>query len=169
MLIIQQTLITIGERAFRACAIDSITIPRSVTEIKDETFSHCSNLKQITIPNSVSTIGNQAFIGCSILKKIIFEDGTTDIYLVGKEIFYDCPLEEIHVGRNISHAYYSPFSNLPKLYHLTIGPNVSYFSGLFQNCTGLSQVIIEDRDSELTLDPEIFKNCPLDSLYIGGK
>ena len=41
--------------------ITQITIPSSVTEIKDNAFSFCSSLAQITIPSSVNSIGNNIF------------------------------------------------------------------------------------------------------------
>ena len=50
--------------------ITEILIPDGITEIKNEAFRKCSNLKSIIIPNSVTKIGSYAFSGCSNLKNI---------------------------------------------------------------------------------------------------
>lgn len=66
----------IGDKAFQACGIKSITIPDSVTSIGYRAFSGCWNLTSITIPDGVTSIGNQAFIDCGILKSIIVDDNS---------------------------------------------------------------------------------------------
>ena len=42
--------------------IKELTIPNSVTSIKNYTFYNCSGLSSVTIPNSVTTIGESAFM-----------------------------------------------------------------------------------------------------------
>lgn len=45
--------------AFYNCSnIKSITIPKNITIIEDDTFSGCRSLVELLIPNTVSTIGN---------------------------------------------------------------------------------------------------------------
>ena len=61
----------IGKEAFLGKNISSITIPTSVTGIKESAFKNCSSLASITIPNSVTNIGNSAFEGCSVLNTVI--------------------------------------------------------------------------------------------------
>ena len=48
----------------------SITIPNSVTSIREGAFGYCSSLTSITIPSSVTSIGRDAFGYCSNLKTI---------------------------------------------------------------------------------------------------
>ena len=47
--------------------VTELTIPNTVTEIKDYAFSGCSSLASITIPDSVTSIGSSAFYNCSSL------------------------------------------------------------------------------------------------------
>ncbi len=57
----------------------NITIPDSVTSIKDYAFSDCSNLESIIIPDSVTSIGEGAFSGCSSLEYVHIPSGVIKI------------------------------------------------------------------------------------------
>ena len=65
-----------------------ITIPASVTSIKDGTFFWCHSLTNIIIPEGVTSIGKQAFFGCNRLKKVAIPASVTSI---GEAAFDDCP------------------------------------------------------------------------------
>ena len=58
-------------------SLTSITIPNSVTGIRDYAFAYCTSLTSVTIPNSVTSIGNSAFEGCTGLTEIDFSTHTT--------------------------------------------------------------------------------------------
>ena len=114
----------------------------SVTSIQRDAFKGCSSLTELTISNSVTSIGNCAFNGCTGLKKLIIEDGESKLTLdcssyyyegEGKGLFYDCPLESIYIGRELSYYSdkahgYSPFYSKKKLTSLTIGNSVTSIS-----------------------------------------
>lgn len=71
---------TIGDYAFNGCSsLTSVTIPSSVTEIKESTFLNCSGLVSITIPEAVTTIRFQAFSHCSSLTSITLPGSVTVI------------------------------------------------------------------------------------------
>jgi len=50
----------------------SVTIPDSVTTIRDAAFYGCTSLTSVTIPDSVTTISNAAFYGCTNLKDVYY-------------------------------------------------------------------------------------------------
>ncbi|MBR1591578.1 MAG: leucine-rich repeat domain-containing protein [Ruminococcus sp.] len=90
--VIPDTVIRIGERAFKNCSsLVSITIPDSVKSIGEDAFSctkwlenypddfviineilikYKGNAKYVTIPDSVTNIGKNTFWSCSSLKSI---------------------------------------------------------------------------------------------------
>lgn len=72
---------------FMSCYLTSITIPDSVTSIKEYAFRGCSSLESIIIPDSVTSIGEGTFYNCSSLESIIIPDSVTSI---GEGAFYEC-------------------------------------------------------------------------------
>lgn len=63
----------IGSFSFYASDITSVTIPESVTEVKEWAFENCSSLKSIRIPPTVKTIGQGAF-------GFFYENGINNTY-----------------------------------------------------------------------------------------
>ena len=67
--IIPDTVTTIGQSAFKNCAVTSVVIPNSVTKIEDYAFCSCHDLISIVIPDTVTQIGECAFHGCPKISK----------------------------------------------------------------------------------------------------
>ena len=150
---IGNSVTTIGKGAFENCTgLTEVTISNSVTSIGDGAFSGCTGLVEITIPNSVTSIGNYAFRDCSSLKSLTIEDGDSELKLgyngSNEGLFYDCPIETLYLGRNLSYNTnssfgYSPFYSINKLKSVTIGNSVtSIGESAFDHCTGLISVTI---------------------------
>jgi len=53
--------------------ISSVTIPNSITDIREYAFYSCSNLTNVIIPDSVNTIGTNAFGNCANLTNITID------------------------------------------------------------------------------------------------
>ena len=71
--VIEYGVTSIGSRVFHLCLrLTSITIPNSVTSIRDYAFKNC-NITSITIPNSVTSIGEKVFMDNLRLTSIIVE------------------------------------------------------------------------------------------------
>ena len=189
-----------GEGLFYDCPLDSVYIGRNITFSNRKfdgysPFYNSNTIKSVTIGESVTKIDNQTFLGCSGLKNLIFEDGIQTLSLGynsyssltvgvgatdGSGLFSSCPLETIHLGRNISYASgaeygYSPFAGKSRLKSVTIGKSVSYIGeyafkgcwwltsfyipnsvteirkGAFNGCSGLTNLTIEDGTDTLTL------------------
>ena len=149
---------------FSGCTrLKKFKIGSSVKTIADAAFANCRLLESITIPASVTKIGtdvtqntNRVFYGCTSLKSVIFEDGTSELSLgyydssPGKGLFFDCPLQEVYLGRNITYPYasypshrgYSAFYNQQNLTQATIGEKVTSLSDyLFYGCKNLDRII----------------------------
>ena len=56
-----------------------MTIPDSVTNIKNGAFYECTSLETITIPDSVTEIGSYAFSGCKNLSSVALSKGLVDL------------------------------------------------------------------------------------------
>ena len=80
--------------------LESIAIPKGVTEIEDYTFFRCRNLVDITIPDSVVSIGREAFSGCNSLTNITLPKSVTRIE---NNAFDECYDLKIH-GKTGSYA-----------------------------------------------------------------
>jgi BspA type Leucine rich repeat region (6 copies) len=103
-------LLSIGYNAFYGTALESLTIPNTVTEVQWNAFSQCASLttvklsssltnismwsfsycfslQEIEIPESVTYIENRAFFSCINLKKVTLPVNLTDL---GSDVFNEC-------------------------------------------------------------------------------
>ena len=63
----------IGMNAFVAFdSLRTFTIPDCVTELENEVFWSCKNLKQVTFGTGIKTLGNNVFLECTSLEDLYF-------------------------------------------------------------------------------------------------
>ena len=182
---IPATVTSIGTYAFAYSGVTSLTIPESVISIENYAFKDCTSLTSISIAGSVTSIKNYAFNGCTGLKTLRLEDGTTTLSLgyktytssgTGKGLFYDCPLESIYVGRNLTYTDNSSgysYTTYPQYYgysafaqnktanlEVEIGANVTSIAiYMFDACTGLNKVTVSSSAQITTIGRYAFYNC----------
>lgn len=123
-----------SDKGYEVCGYDS-SIPSDVViqssieslpviSIGYSAFEGCAKMESITIPASVTTIVHEAFYNCSSLRILKIEDGNTDLDIYSDDVFQNCPIEELYLGRNISLSRFSsPFPN--SLSKVTIGSDVT--------------------------------------------
>ena len=113
-LTIPNSVTAIKNSTFFGCSsFTAITIPEGVTSIGDEAFSFCSNLTDITLPASVPSIGKYAFQGCDSLTAITIPEGVTSI---GEGAFRDCSsLTTIVLPKSVKRICDMAFAWCPKL------------------------------------------------------
>ena len=68
-------------------ALDSLTLPNSLTRIGDEAFSGCKGLRAVILPESITWIGKYTFNQCTNLSYIRLPKGLRTIY---EYAFADC-------------------------------------------------------------------------------
>ena len=120
---VPNSVIEIDEYSFSGCTgLTNITIPNSVREIDQGAFSGCTGLTDVTIPGSVWEIDERAFSGCTELKSVIISDGVMEI---SDYAFSGCTeMTSITIPISVREISFNSFYNCP---NLTIyGQNASY-------------------------------------------
>ena len=180
------TTINIGDKvnlipnyAFSRCTgLTNITIPNSVTSIGEYAFYDCTKLTSINIPKSVSSIGNNAFNGCTYMNELYIENGENSLQLGYNEntnngLFYDCPLENLYLGRNLVYSHssemgFSPFYKKTELKNITISNFVQTIgNNLFYGCSYISFLSIPS--SVTNIGTKAFYNCTALESLLGGE
>lgn len=72
-------LITLGEAAFMNSAIETVTIPASVTTIKKDIFSGCVHLTTAVLEDGCTVVGDSMFINCTALTSVTLPETITNI------------------------------------------------------------------------------------------
>ena len=143
--------------------IVNANIPYGITNIAEEAFKNCSNLKSVIIPNSVTSIGRGAFYLCTGLTSVIIPNSVT---IIDEMAFYCCggltsviiPNSVLSIGANafdycksltsvvvpdsVTSIGSGVFSRCTSLTSATMSNSVSDMSNAFQNCTSLTQIVI---------------------------
>ena len=152
---VEYRTISIGDGAFLGCeGLTSIEIPSSVTSIGNGAFYGCRGLGSIEIPNSVASIYKDTFGGCTGMTSVTIGNSVTSI---GENAFWDCrKLTSIKIPNSVTSIDNGAFSGCKKLNNLTIedGENILSFHTSNTTISGFS-------------DCTVFKNCPIETLYIG--
>lgn len=88
-IVVSEGITEVGERAFYwATNCTSVTLPSSLTAIREYGFNNLRALEQITLPENLRTIEFCAFSECPALKSIVLPDSVTT---VGPSAFSNCP------------------------------------------------------------------------------
>lgn len=163
-----------------------IVIPEKITynghdydveQIDSKAFYNCKSLNSVSFPTSLQSIGSYAFYGCVLLSTVSLPASLTSI---GDHCFDGCSaLQQINLAKCQTIGQYA-FNGCKLLATLSVPNSVTKISDFaFNNCTSLTQVTFEDGASELSLgrstrpyagnttSASLFKDCPLDSIYIG--
>ena len=135
------TLTSIGKDAFRVenyqgpGKIESIVIPDSVTDIEAGAF-YGQGLRSITIPGSVSVIKEDAFRFCDSLESVIILEGVTEIE--GYAFAYCNNIKTVSVPSTVtsigSSQVFGPGANLTDIYSYSEAtPWISFSHGVNYN------------------------------------
>jgi BspA type Leucine rich repeat region (6 copies)/Hint domain len=157
---------SIGNSAFQASGLRSITIPSSVTSIDDYAFRDCSGLTSVTIPSSVTSIGDSAFSNCSGLTSVTIPSSVT---LIKDYAFANCiKLTSVTIPSSVTSIGIGVFANCSGLTSVTIPSSVtSIGDGAFYRCSKLTSVTIPS--SVTSIGNGAFNECNnlLDAYFDG--
>ena len=124
-----------------ASSITSITISNNTASIGKSSFEDCSNLTSIIVPNNVTTIGEYAFAGCTKLTSITL---STKLITIGSYAFKGCGnLISIDIPNSVTAIYSYAFEDCSKLTSIVIPNSITIiYCDTFYNCNGLTSITI---------------------------
>lgn len=139
-----------------------VKLPENMTEVGEDIFGDCKNLRGVKLPEGVSRINKEAFYGCSILETINFPAKLTS---VGDNAFSLCSKMELdNLPNSLLHVGQSAFCYVP-LKALKLDRKVEIGAGAFSNTPITEIEMATPCDSILG---ETFSNCPnLTKITIG--
>ncbi len=141
----------IGEGAFSGDeALNKVSLPNGLDEIRDEAFSNCNDLSSIYIPASISIIGSGAFKYMSSLSEIIVDENNKNYTSLDGNLYsknmeklirycYKDNEQSFIVPESvvsISDSAFTLFGDFCTLTELKLGEGISYIGKeAFSNCT----------------------------------
>ena len=146
-------LVSIGQRAFYYNDVRTVSIPHTVTSIRDEAFRACNYLGDPDLPSSLSYIGFEAFRDCHSITELIVPDSVT---VLGDGAFYICDsLVSVKIDTGILQRSFGYCSSLETV---EFGKNVKKLGyGCFYRCESLRSVEIPDGVKSISADA--FRGC----------
>lgn len=164
---VNSNITCIGTGGFKdAHYLEAISIPDSVTSIKDRAFDGCIKLNNITIPNHITSIANYTFNSCSNLKEIIIPDSVTSI---GNYAFYHCyKLASINIPDNVKSIGSYAFGSCDNLASINLPNGITEIEeATFAGCTELTSIVIPE--SIESIGSSAFSGCrDLKDIYYDG-
>lgn len=77
-IIVEEGITSIGIRGFQSYSVYHLSLPTTLTQIKDYAFDGCTFYCEVVIPGNVKTLGKQSF-WCTLNKGIILEEGVESL------------------------------------------------------------------------------------------
>ncbi|MBQ3589720.1 MAG: leucine-rich repeat domain-containing protein [Clostridia bacterium] len=149
---------TFGNQVFLGCtALETITLPNTITSMGGSVFSGCTNLKSINWPTNITTIPSSTFSGCT---NLVFEIPTC-VTSIGASAFQNCDsLVSVTIHDNITNLGSYAFSSCDNLEEIVISDNslvANKLIGIAEYCPKLTSFRIPPLVTELGYDN--FRGC----------
>lgn len=154
--VIEEGVTTIGKDSFNGCnAMESVSLPVSLTQIGESAFLYCTSLADVTIPDGVTVIESSTFDGCNALSEIIIPDSVTAI---NTEAFRMCTgLKSIRLPEKLSEISLNCFGGCTELTEITIPQSVTRIGqNAFRNCRSLNTVTIPENVKKIEREAFIY-------------
>jgi len=155
--VIESGVTSIGIRAFYEHPnLNSVSIPGTVSTIRDCAFQLCSALTSIVIPDGVESIGVGAFNSCKSLSSAFIPNSVTSI---GRQAFIRCTsLSSLTISNNITRIEVQTFQNCESLPSFTIPNKVTSIGQVaFDGCEHLTSINIPK--SVTIIEDDAFWGC----------
>jgi len=132
-----KSITKIGENSFRFNdKLSSINLETSVTDIEEGAFKDCTSLKDIKFSDALEKLGPYVFQGCTSLTNISTLGKITEVQ---GSTFADCTsLESVIIPNTVTTIDYFAFDNDTKLNKAVMLRNVTKIEDFaFENCSSL--------------------------------
>jgi len=180
--------VTVGSNAFACCcALETITMPNTITSISKYAFYNCYHLAHVVIPNSVTVIGERAFAECdslfSFALPLSVSVGVLGSYILTSSsglryITFPCKVQnasipnytfascvnvvKLVIPQGILSIGIYAFSTCYALTNLTIPSSVqSIGTYAFNSCGGIGEIHMK-RTTPPTIESNTFSTMPSD-------
>ena len=130
------TVTCIGAGAFKyGNTINSVVMPRGITEINNYAFADVSTLTQVILPETLINIGDNAFYGTGITS-IYFPQS---LQRIGKNAFENSGLTSVSLPYNLKEIDWKAFANT-NITTISIPNNASLGWHAFEGCNKLTNI-----------------------------
>lgn len=130
-------------------------IPHGVTEILEEEFADCQELKEVVIPDTVVNIGMGAFTECHALQSVTIPNSVTKI--PHSAFFWCTSLKEVLIPDSVKEIGPQAFEGCAKLRSVTIPEGVKELDTTFYQCSSLKEINIPS--SVIEIGHNTFSAC----------
>jgi len=147
--VIPEGITEIGEDAFRDCSeIKIVVIPDTVTIIGESAFRNCSGLIKLKLPDSITEIGGCAFEKCSGLTEVVLPPLLKELR---HDLFDECAnLKKVVIPDGVEKLWGGVFHNCYNLKEVNIPESVTVIGGAtFYRCNNLEEIFIPDDVTEI--------------------
>ena len=113
-----------------------------VSMIDQYAFADCENLRSVSLPNTITEIRDGAFEGCTGITKIIIPNSVLRLW---PRTFKDATsLSSVTIGNNVEEIHNETFAGCTSLKSITFPKNIqNIYPDALEDCTGLEEVNFE--------------------------
>ena len=153
-----QNFTTFGNQVFKNCtALETVTLPNTLTSLGESVFNGCASLKTINWPTQLTTIPKYTFDGCSSL---VFEI-PSNITKIGDSAFKNCDsFTVVNIPASVTSVGYYAFSSCDNLTTIDFADNsqvTGKFIGIAEYCPKLTS--FEFPSGVTALGYDNFRGC----------
>ncbi len=153
----------IAEYAFAYLAtLKSINIPNQITVIKKFTFAHCTGIETISLPATIAEVEDSAFDNCSSLTSV----DLSSVAKIGSNVFNGCvELTSAKLGK-VTAISDGLFTGCVKLSNIEVPVADETYKGVtsigvgaFTNCQALNETVFAIPETVTKIGDAAFENC----------
>lgn len=178
------TVSAVAKAGFRFCDFETVTLPTSIEEIREEAFAYCEYMQRFSLPHLVTEIAPSTFLDCRAMEYFFYSNstGTADLLTngivtsIGDHAFmscvslanFNCPTTVTFFGKSCFQKCIT-LSNFYFPSKTGSGNNINRItveSYAFADCSNLKWIYFEENLD--VVEPYAFTDCNDDlTLHFG--